>query len=194
MVDPDECSPEEFAEAIGHAIISWQDVEAQSAGLFSHLLGAKGIGASAVFYHIKNNSTRIEMMNIAARFRFHFPHRQKMLAEWKALSQRLLEASSLRNKIAHFEIDEEMTETGWKFTLTPSVFDWSQLDPQNIQKWKQRQQARIVTYTKIKSAEASFARLAKDLSTFSERVVAILLDPELDRDDGPMPPNAQESG
>ena len=104
MIDPDECEPEEFAEAVGRAIVSWQHVERSSAHLFSHLLMARGFGAWGVFYHVKNQSTRIELLNIAARFLFHFANEKQMHEKWNALSARLAEASALRNSLAHSQM------------------------------------------------------------------------------------------
>jgi hypothetical protein len=54
-----------FFAAIGAAIIAWQSVEGEMAHLFSYLLASRaGLAASAVFYHIKNNKTRLEMLDM----------------------------------------------------------------------------------------------------------------------------------
>jgi hypothetical protein len=171
MVDPDESSPEEFAETVGTAILLWQSVEAQAAHLFAHLLASRSAGAMSVFYHIKNFSTRLEMMNIGARFLFYGRGRKRLAKQWAALASRLYEASSLRNRIAHFEIDESITATGWKFTLGPPAFDWSQLTPDDPQRWKNRQSRRVVTFSQIEKGCEEFRRLAADLSALAQRVI-----------------------
>ena len=129
MVDPDESTEEEFFEAIGSAIIAWQHVESRCAYLFAYLLWAYGFGPIAIFYHIKNFSTRIEIMNIAARFTFEHRPNARLKTRWVTLSERLTKASALRNRLAHFEMDESMTPNGWKFSLQPPSSDWSQLNP-----------------------------------------------------------------
>jgi hypothetical protein len=93
-----------FFAAIGAAIIAWQSLEGEMAHLFSHLLASRaGLAASAVFYHIKNNKTRLEMLDIAARISLGFKDRGDLLAEWQALSKSVANASRLRNQIAHSE-------------------------------------------------------------------------------------------
>jgi len=170
MVDPDECEPGEFAEAVGRAVISWQNVESSSAHLFSHLLVARSLGAWGVFYHVKNQSTRIEFLNIAARFLFHSADEKELHEKWKLLSPRLAAASALRNRMAHFEIDETMTPTGWKFTLSPPRLDWSQLDPAQPERWSQRQRQRVLRYSQIKDAWRDFEKLGDDLNDFANEV------------------------
>lgn len=171
MIDPNESSSEDFAEAVGEAIIAWQRVEVQCAFLFAHLIWAYGGGAVAVFYYIKNFSTRIEMMNIAARLMFYTRPNKRLNKKWLTLSDRLSKASSLRNRIAHSEIDETMTPTGWKFTMKSPSLDWSQLDPHNPDKWNQRRLSREVTYSQIDAASRDFYKLADDLSKFAVQII-----------------------
>lgn len=171
MTDPNESGPEQFAEAVGLAIIQWQDIESHSAHLFSHLLQARGLGAIASVYYIKNFSTRIELMNIAARFWLMTLDDKSLQRSWKALSERLARASALRNRIAHFEVDEEITPTSWKFTLTPHKHDWSQLEPEHRDRWLHRQQARSLTYSQIKNACCDFRKLANDIALFAKGVI-----------------------
>lgn len=170
MSDPDESSPEEFAEAIGRAIIAWHAVEALAANLFSSLLLSPGMGGVAVFYHIKNFKTRLEMMNIAARFLFLGSKNKKLLAKWRTLSRQILTSITLRNRIAHSELSEATTETSWKFWLGPPILDWSQLDPDKMDRWAQRQSARVLTYSDIKDAWIDFEKLAGEISTFKREV------------------------
>lgn len=171
MSDPNEAELEQFAEAVGLAIIQWQDIESRSAHLFSHLLRARSLGAIATVYYIKNFSTRIEMMNIAARFWFMQFDDKSLQKDWKALTERLSQASALRNRIAHFEVDEEMTPSSWKFTLIPPRLDWSQLDPEQGERWLQRQRARSLAYSQIENAWRDFRKLGDDIDLFARRVI-----------------------
>jgi hypothetical protein len=107
------------------------------AHLFSHLLASRaGLAASAVFYHIKNNKTRLEMLDIAARISLGFKDRRDLLAEWQALSKSVANASRLRNQIAHSEVEDKLTETGFEYKLQQPSFDYSRLDPSNPDKFE----------------------------------------------------------
>ena len=173
MTVPEESSSEEFAEAIGRAVMAWQPVETQCAYTFLQLMVSKSAGAMSVFYYIKNFSTRLETMNIAARFLFYGHGRKRLANEWGRLSQRLQAGSNLRNRIAHYAINESITAIGWKFTLGPPEFDWSQLDPRDPYRWGKRQSQRVLTYSQIRSAEKEFSNLTSALERFSMRVTRL---------------------
>jgi len=190
MSDPDESTDDEFFSAIGVAITLWQNVEADCAFLFESLLATKNGGAaSAIFYHIKNQSTRLELLNIAARFFLTMPEQENMRNEWAALSDRIKEAFSIRNRIAHFVVDETMTPTAWKFELKPQLLDFGQYDMQNVMKSLARRKSKSLRYSQIVAAADQFRTLAVDLNRFARRVFA-LAHPEFDEQSGPpdMPP------
>ena len=172
--DPEESEPQNFAAAIGWAIVTWQQVEMQQANLFAHLLASRaGLAASAVFYTVKNHSTRLELMKVAAKWLFMMkgPRKRKVLeGEWGSLLARMKEASNLRNRIAHFELDEEMTATGWRLKLRRSRSDFSHIDPNNRERAMAREASRVLKYSHIKDAATEFAELASDLGRFAQAV------------------------
>ncbi|MCF3628189.1 hypothetical protein RJ527_08940 [Thalassospiraceae bacterium LMO-SO8] len=175
MSDPNESTEEEFYEAIGGAIIIWQNVERECGHLFAHfLVSHNGLGASGVFYHIKNHSTRLQLLDIAARFLFATHDRDDMRDEWKLLSDRIRDASGLRNRIAHFTVDEELTATGWKFWLKPQPWDLSQYDPLNADKSLAKMKSKPLTYSQINAATDQFRELATDLAVFAGHVFALI--------------------
>lgn len=171
-INPENCSSaEEFAEAVGRAIIAFQSVESRAANLFAWLLGA-GVGASAVFYHIGNFTTRIQMMDIAARWMLIGDERLGMMEDWKKLRTRLYEVNDLRNRIAHSEIRESYSfeEEEFAFTLHQPFMDWSRLDPLDPEKWAKAQKARDVDFVAVKGAEATFEALERDLEELQNRL------------------------
>lgn len=174
MSNPDESTEGEFFEAIGVAVVIWQDVEGECARLFHHLLVSNnGPAAYATFYHIKNQSTRLELLNIGAKFLFILPEQSEFRNEWARLAGRIKEAFGLRNKIAHSMIDETMTPTAWKFELKPQSSDFGHWDPQNTKKSIARLRSKSVSYSEIVSASGQFRELARDLREFSGRVWAL---------------------
>lgn len=172
----DEASPDEFAAAIGRSIISWQHVERECAILFGHLLRAgNGMGAIAAFYRITNFSTRVELLEISARFYMSGVHPHSEAEAWAKLLNRLISANSLRNRIVHYEVNEEMGEAGWIFTLAPHSFDWSSMpvgDGARLGKWAQKRNERIIGIAEIRSAEAEFDAIASELHRLGQSVYA----------------------
>jgi len=168
MIHPDEASPEDFAASIGRAIISWQHVERECAVLFCRLMRAgNGMGAIAAFYHITNFSTRAELLEISARFYMAGVHPHPEAAAFSQLQSRLILANSMRNRIVHSEVNEEMTETGWIFTLAPHMFDWSKMpigDGERLKKWAQKRSERIISLSIVKAAEAEFDAIATEVN------------------------------
>jgi hypothetical protein len=163
-----------FFAAIGAAIVAWQSVEREMAHLFSHLLASRaGLAASAVFYHIKNNKTRLEMLDIAARISLGFTDRGDLLAEWQALSKSVANASRLRNQIAHSEVDDKLTETGFEYKLQQPSFDYSRLDPSNLEKFAKYRLAKTLLPEDIDSVALDFHALSYALNKFALKLSAV---------------------
>jgi hypothetical protein len=163
-----------FFAAIGAAIIAWQSVEREMAHLFSHLLASRaGFAASAVFYHIKNNKTRVEMLDIAARISFGFSDREDLLAEWQSLSKSVINASRLRNQIAHSDVEDELTVKGLEYKLLPPSFDYSRLDPSNPEKHMRYRKAKTLSLEHINGVARDFNALSDALNKFAIKLSAI---------------------
>jgi hypothetical protein len=163
-----------FFAAIGAAIIAWQSVEREMAHLFSHLLASRaGLAASAVFYHIKNNKTRLEMLDIAAKISLGFKDRGDLLAEWQALSKSVANASRLRNQIAHSEVEDKLTEAGFEYKLQQPSFDYSRLDPSNPEKFAKYRLTKTLLPEHIDSVALDFHALSDALNKFALKLSAV---------------------
>jgi len=164
-----------FYCAIGTAVMGWQAVESQMAYVFTHLLVSRsGFAASAVFYHIKNNKTRLEILDIAARLGLGLrsPKAKALLSEWQALSKRLKSATDLRNKIAHSMVEDEITNMGCKFSLRPPGDDFSRFDPENPNRSRARAKSRAIDSSTVDGAASQFRQLSSDLNAFAARLFA----------------------
>jgi hypothetical protein len=173
--NPDGRDEEEFYAAIGAAVMNWQAVESEMAYVFGHLLASRaGIAATGVFYHIKNNKTRLEILDIAARLGLGFgsPKAKSLLAEWRTLSTRLTSATALRNKIAHSQVEEELTQGGWKFGLRAPTDDYSRFDPDNPRRSRARAKSYAINFQKIGEGAPQFMQLSHDLNAFATKLFA----------------------
>jgi hypothetical protein len=150
---PDEAPEETFFAAVGAAVSMWQAVEREMANVFPQLLACKaGFAGSAILYHIKNNKTRLEILDIAAKFSLGFdPKYEKLFSEWQGLSSRLSDATELRNKIAHFQIDEEMGIENWIWTLPPPRDDYSRFQPDKPERSKAKALSKAIGFKRIES-------------------------------------------
>lgn len=165
QVDPNESTGSEFAEAVGRAVIAFTRVETTAANLFSALLkSANPLGAAAVLWRVGNFSMRVELMDVAAKWLFGtFQITGELPARWEALRTRMYAASDLRNRLAHSEVYEDMTEDAFKYTLRQPLLDFSRLDPAKLEKTGKAKVARSVDYVTAKGAVGLFEKLSEDL-------------------------------
>jgi hypothetical protein len=156
----------EFFEAVGRAVVGWQQVELSACVLFAVLLraGNEG-GARAAFDRVGNFAMRIELLDVAAKFFFATSKGVGDLPKrWEGLRGRLFSASDLRNRLAH----SELWEDGAGLKLTPQLFDLSRVDPANLMKSVRSKKAREVDYETAKNAEQLFEVLSYDLAGFRQ--------------------------
>jgi hypothetical protein len=119
-----------FFEAVGRAVVGWQQVELSACGLFAVLLRAGNeLGARAAFGRVGNFAMRIELLDVGAKFFFVMSKGVGDLPKrWEGLRGRLFSASDLRNRLAH----SELWEDGGGLKLTPQLLDLSRVDPANL--------------------------------------------------------------
>lgn len=162
------CTEDEFVAAIGRTIVAYQHLEVTTSALFANLLGARNeVGARGAFYQIVNYSTRIQMMDVAARFLHLAEPEGKLHKRWEAISSRLWAASNLRNRIAHGELGEVSNEYGSTFILRQPIMDFSRLDPKDIEKSAKRNATRLVDYNELQRAEHDWDALCSDVHQLS---------------------------
>src|SRR5512140_3323362 len=85
--DPNVSTEERFAEDVGRAVIAFQHVETASSALFCELLKSSNpMGARAVFYRLNNFATRIDLMDLSARWLFKiYGDDGALLKRWEAI-------------------------------------------------------------------------------------------------------------
>ena len=132
MVEPTPPRPERYEanllhESLGRAIITWQEVEAALFSVFRRVCGcADKRVASAIFYSPHDFSEKLKCTHNAARFALK---KHGLLDDWIALRKRLLNASEVRNALAHFtvvhvtEINERGETVSSKPILHPNFLD-----------------------------------------------------------------------
>lgn len=132
MVEPTPPRPERYGakllhESLGRAIITWQEVEAALFSVFRRVCGcADKRVASAIFYSPHDFSEKLKCTHNAARFALK---KHGLLDDWTGLRKRLLNASEVRNALAHFtvvhmtEINERGETTSSKPILHPNFLD-----------------------------------------------------------------------
>ena len=126
----DLCTETEFHEAVGRAIIHFQNLETATSTLFGALLGARNeVGARAAFYTLQNNATRIQLMDVAARWLVFVRGGKKLRKRWEDVRDRLREASALRNRVAHSDLNTTRYPTGTEYSLVNPFMNWSRLEP-----------------------------------------------------------------
>lgn len=156
----------EFFEAVGRAVVAWQQVEVSACVLFVVLLraGNEG-GARAAFDRVGNFAMRIELLDVAAKYLFAMSKGVGELPKrWEALRGRLFGASDLRNRLAHSELGED----GAGLKLRPQLLDLSRVDPTDLMKAAKAKKAREVDYETVKKAEHLFEALIYDLLAFRQ--------------------------
>jgi hypothetical protein len=104
----------ELCTAIGAAICIWQDVEKAHFKLFLRMLGApQWEVAAAVYYSIESFALRHTMVSRMAHYYMEGASFKKHREEWAGLGgglqKELKDAGDNRNKLAHYNIDWNVT-------------------------------------------------------------------------------------
>jgi hypothetical protein len=145
-----------FYAAIGFAISQWQHVEVALANIFVSLTrSADGGAANAAFFSAISFSTKLDMVDAAARMRFFSHH---LLPEWDTLYDVTHSKSKIRNNLAHFmsAIHVERQDK-YRYYLQENVFDWN-----NFAKTKSPR----YNFVNIENEARSFGEIAQKLITF----------------------------
>jgi hypothetical protein len=113
------------------------------------------------------------MLDIAARILFGFSDREDLLAEWQSLSKSVINASRLRNQIAHSDVEDELTVKGLEYKLLPPSFDYSRLDPSNPEKHMRYRKAKTFSLEHINGVARDFNALSDVPNKFALKLSAI---------------------
>jgi hypothetical protein len=165
---PAQSTPAEFAEAIGRAVLAWQDVELRCAHLYVWLLDARNAqGAISSISTVHSMTMKSMMMKVAAKHLFHSPEFEDLAAEFDELMSTMADCSRFRNRLSHSEVAEELTETGWAYKLqTPAIDAAAAL----LKGGGKRVKAPPLDYPAIRAAEGQFRAIAEGLLGFEEQL------------------------
>jgi hypothetical protein len=96
-----------FYRAIGHAITTWQSVEVELCSVFCNVSTARDpkVGA-AIFFSAHDFSDKLNMTRLAARITLMDT---PLLKEFLTLRKGMINASELRNALAHFQMSLWLT-------------------------------------------------------------------------------------
>ena len=143
-------SASEFAEAIGRALIAWQDIEAASAKLFACLVAAQNSDAAvAAFYSVNGMGQRLSMMKSALRFLGSVPELDERLDDITDVLDRIGAELKLRNRLSHSAVKETFTGSGYSFALEMPEAAWGG-----------KAKDRRLEFPAIQAAEGQFKQLA----------------------------------
>lgn len=153
-----------FYFSIGFAISQWAHVEAALARAFGQLvLAGDRFAANAAFFAAINFSTKLEMIDAAAKA--HFLTRPELFAEWSALSNKTLLKSKIRNALAHFtSVIRVKKGDKYRYYLEQSVFDLNHRLAKRSPRYN---------YNNISNEAYSFAELAEKLSNFATKIAEV---------------------
>jgi hypothetical protein len=149
-------SPSEIAEAIGRAMLTWQDNEAVAAELFVKLLDAgHREAARAAFFAVNGFASRLGMLKRAARSvcATRAEIDEDLLL---ALLERLAAANQLRNRLSHSVLRETFAEGRYQYHLEVPELAWGR---------RAAHERRLEVATVI-SAASDFQRLSDDVRAF----------------------------
>lgn len=111
-------------QAIGHALDLWQHVEEALNFIFRRVSTCSSEHvASAIYYSPRDFSDKLKMTHNAMRFAIND---EKLLQEWAELRKLMINASEVRNALAHFTVVIHTPVEGYEHTrplLKPNFFD-----------------------------------------------------------------------
>jgi hypothetical protein len=168
--DTNKCTEKQFFEAMGRAMAAFQDVESHMGQLFTALIASRNdTAAQAVFYHLQNNSLRIQVMDIAARWLGLADARGKLRKRWETVRTKLRDASDLRNRIAHGDYYDFAPHP----VLTKPLGDWSKLEPGKLLTHSKKTIERQVTYSMLVKAPDEWWKLCVEMMDLIEDINAL---------------------
>ncbi len=160
----------EFAQAVGRAVIGWQDIELRSAHLYVWLLDARNAqGALSSFHAVHSFNVRAMMLKTAARHLFQSPEFADLSDEFDALMDELGQCSRLRNRLTHSEVAEQLTEGGWSYSLKAPSIETAAAGFV-LGGGKMRSAPEPLDFKTIKAAEGQFGAIAAALFAFEEQL------------------------
>lgn len=168
-VAPASSTAAEFAEGVGRAVLAWHDVEVSCARLYVALLDARNAeGALGSFQAVHSHVVRVSMLKTAARYMFKSPDFEDLSTDFDAVMDQLAEASRLRNRMTHSEAGEEMTDTGWAFTLQAPPVDTGAAG--SVRAGQARGKSQSLDFAAVRAAEGQIRSLAQGLRAFEEQL------------------------
>jgi len=163
----------EFAEAVGRAVLAWQDVELRCAHLYVWLLDARNAqGALTSFHAVHALNVRAMMLKSAAHHMFQSPDFEDLAEEFANLMDQLGECSRFRNRLTHSEVSEELTDAGWAYALKASALDTAAAGFVRGSGSKAGGRTKLppIDFPALKAAEGQFRALAEGLHGFEEQL------------------------
>jgi hypothetical protein len=162
-----QSTADEFAEAIGRAVLAWRDIEHRSANLYVWLLDARNAqGAITSFYAVHSMTVRAMMLKSAAHCMFQSPDMEDLSEEFGAVMEQLAECSRLRNRLSHSDVGEELTDDGWSYSLKIPEATAQAIGIGRGSKVK----AAPLDFPAIKAAEGQFRRAAEAMFALEEQL------------------------
>jgi hypothetical protein len=150
-----------FYAAIGMGISQWQHIEGALANIFLFLTRAgDGPAANAGFFAAINFSTKLDMVDAAAKVRYR--DNAALLAEWDDLYDEVHSKSKVRNNLAHFMSAISIRERDkYRYYLEESILDWNSVAKTNSPRYN---------FVNIENEARLFGGLALKLIGFLERI------------------------
>jgi len=170
IVSSDPNSPEfkRLHEVLGRALTTWQGVEARLYDIFCHMVGCLDEDVrSAIFYSPRDFSEKLKCTHNVVRFAVKD---ESLREEWTSLRKRMIDASQIRNCMAHFTLiratdfdatgDATLSELQLKANFLDATLTFKQRDVKTIDKLNADE---IVQHTDI------FVEIIGDAKKFLEK-------------------------
>jgi hypothetical protein len=163
VATPDEWN--QFYRNLGSALSQWQSVEHALFDVFHKVSKCPNRHvASAMFFAIMNFEGKVTMTNMGAQIALADT---PFLSEWVKLFDRVQTNQTLRNHLAHFQINEDSSRNErakYRLRLTPNFVNASQ----SVRYAEDT--APAYDLSQINGFADQFSVLATDLTAFAERL------------------------
>jgi hypothetical protein len=113
----------EFYGTLGHAIVTWANVERALYFVYLRTVGSPiSLVPNAAFFSIINFNAKLSMVDNAMAVRYY--HYPDVLNRWSNIKNRLGKRAKKRNNLAHWQLLVVVKDNGdMVHTLTPQIFD-----------------------------------------------------------------------
>ena len=156
---------DQFCRNLGSALAQWQQVELALFDVFHKVAGAKNRHvASAIFFAVRGFEGKLRMTVAGAKLALEGT---KFSAEWHRLADRIATSKTLRNHLAHFQMNEEATrnqKAKYRLRLTPNFSDATQ----SVRYAEDSPPS--YDLEQIRRFGDQFSALATDLTAFAEKL------------------------